>query len=125
MFENGEASLFVSEQARQARTRSDFRRARPNGLNFGRTNQLTNVTKKKDRFLIRDLISCKLKYGTKEARLILQLGIYIFCYHPLVRETPNYNSTCITCITSILCIWPAFLKTGLAKYINSFYYLAI
>lgn len=39
MFENGEVSLFVSEQARQGRMRSDFRRARRNGLNFGRKDQ--------------------------------------------------------------------------------------
>ena len=32
----------------------------------------TNVTKKKDRILIKDLISYKLKYQIKEARLILQ-----------------------------------------------------
>ena len=38
----------------------------------------TNVPKKMDRILIKDLISYKLKYRTKEARLILQLGMYIF-----------------------------------------------
>ena len=36
----------------------------------------TNVTKKKNQILIWDLISYKLKYRTKEARLILQSGIY-------------------------------------------------
>ena len=38
----------------------------------------TNVTKKKDRILMKDLISYKLKSPTKEARVILQSGIYIF-----------------------------------------------
>ena len=36
------------------------------------------LQKKKDRVLMKDLISYKLKYRTKEARLILQSGIYIF-----------------------------------------------
>ena len=40
----------------------------------------TNVTKKNERILIKDLISYKLKHRTKEARLILQSGIYNFCY---------------------------------------------
>ena len=38
-------------------------------------------TKLKDRILIKDVISYKLKYQTKEAWLILQLGIYfLFLY---------------------------------------------
>ena len=40
----------------------------------------TNVTKKNERILIKDLISYKLKHRTKEARLILQPGIYNFWY---------------------------------------------
>ena len=48
MFENGEVSLFVSEQARQAGTRSDFRRARPNGLNFGSKDQPADQRYKKE-----------------------------------------------------------------------------
>ena len=43
-------------------------------FNFGRKDQLT---KKKDRILIKDLISNKWKNKTKEARLILQSGKYI------------------------------------------------
>ena len=48
--------------------------------------QRTNVRKKKDRVLIKDLISYKLKYWTKEARLILHSGIYIFCYQYFGRH---------------------------------------
>ena len=40
----------------------------------------TSVTKKNERILIDDLIRYKLKHRTKEARLILQSGIYNFCY---------------------------------------------
>ena len=46
----------------------------------------TNVRKKNDRILIKDLISYKLKYWTKEARLILHSGIYIFCYQYFGRH---------------------------------------
>ena len=47
-----------------------------NKFNFQIKDQLT---KKKDRILIKDLISYNWKYKTKEARLIqLQSGIYIF-----------------------------------------------
>ena len=34
----------------------------------------------------KDLINCKLKYWTREARLILQSGIYIFCYQYFGRQ---------------------------------------
>ena len=40
----------------------------------------TNVTEQKERILIENLISYKLKYKAKEARLILQSGKQIFCY---------------------------------------------
>ena len=45
----------------------------PSKFNFLSKDQLT---KKKERILIRDLISNKQKYKTKKARLILQSGIY-------------------------------------------------
>ena len=40
----------------------------------------TNVTEQKERIIIKNLISYKLKYQAKEARLILQSGKQIFCY---------------------------------------------
>ena len=46
-------------------------------LSFWSKDQLT---KKKDRILIKDPISSKWKYKTKEARLILQTGICIYFY---------------------------------------------
>ena len=46
----------------------------------------TNVTKKNDRILIKDLISYKLKHGTKEARLILQ-SAFIYFLLPIFRAT--------------------------------------
>ena len=51
-------------------------------LNFLSKAQLT---KKKDRILIKDLISNKWKYKTKEARLILQSEIYIY-FLPIFRK---------------------------------------
>ena len=45
-------------------------------FNFGKKE--SNVIKKKRRILIKDLISFKLNYRTKEARMILHSGIYIF-----------------------------------------------
>ena len=56
----------------------------PSLFNFERKDG--NVTKKKDRILIKDLINYKLKYWTKEARLILHSGIYIFCYQYFGRH---------------------------------------
>ena len=47
----------------------------------------TNVTKKKNPILIWDLISYKLKYRTKEARLILQSGIYNYFLLPISEGT--------------------------------------
>ena len=44
-------------------------------FNFESKDQLP---KKKDRTLIKDLFSYNWVYGNKEARLILQWGIYIF-----------------------------------------------
>ena len=45
------------------------------------------LIKKKDRILIKDIISNKWKYKTKEARLILQSGIYIYFYQYFGRHS--------------------------------------
>ena len=51
-----------------------------NFIMFSVLESRTNVTEQKERILIKNPISYKLKYQAKEARLILQSGKQIFCY---------------------------------------------
>ena len=53
----------------------------------------TNVTKKGDQILIKDEVTYKWKYRTKEARLIIRSRIYIYLHfggHGL-RSSGSYN----------------------------------
>ena len=69
------------------------------------------LQKKNDRILIKDLISYKWKYKTKEARLILQSGIYIFLL-PIFRKARLFlslgsyqlNEVCFSNFLRTVCI---------------------
>ena len=85
----------------------------------------TNVTKKNERILIKDLISYKLKHRTKEARLILQSGIYNFCYqyfgqHGLVLFMWSPKK-CIISTATLSFSYIFFFLNSSAFHLNSFW----
>ena len=78
-----------------------------------------------ERILIYDLIRYKLKYRTKEARLILQSGIYNFCYqyfgqHGLVLFMWSPKK-CIISTATLSFSYIFFFLNSSAFHLNSFW----
>ena len=80
----------------------------------------TNVTEQKERIIIKNLISYKLKYQAKEARLILQSGIQIFCYLLLCTLFVHFFCTYVRVRTQLQILRSFLCLRTIAKPVANF-----